>query len=768
MSMFETTRYVNNTNKKRVVNLIVPTHLTECTIKLPETLRLDKVTDVYLDGVTDLAGETTECFEEPIDLADGSSISVKKNNRNFGMDGNKEDNAQLMVIKIDELEMKNMTATGSAVENEDNDFLNSYNSANGTSITNPSDLPKFWHKQSDGTFGTSHINTNALALPSSNIGGFGSGPQPGSGVGSNHGNDIFIETIDSSNTGRPPILDPLDPYLTITNTSQTNTTDPLPAAAQTYDFAAATNPNEELLEALKVYYEYTVSRYERYRWFIHVGKHFMLPASGGTENIKYHPTSDTFPSLGTELDIIATQETTGEVGSIPTPTTTQLNNREAIYNEVLIGREIYNALLERYQIFRKIEREWYERVQRYEYSLVVSSTMSKAIVVPNSKSTRISDEFMQNNPIRGDNNNLSNRLTPFQLSTYEVSRHNDPSADNRPFSFSQSEYTVNKSEGGYDASDNRLGEWVVPDYGNRNINSQMSIKGYDKRGVHTHRLNKFNFVSTINPKSIDSFKVNYGFLKTRVLGIARDNYFGRLSPVWDLSQGRPLGIGDYNYGEVSSVDGEAIMLATIDEGAGPNIIVDDANVAWHSGTLVQNNSQYVPDSTKNGGTRGNRLGVTDDPPFREWIGWGTGDPGVRADYTSGATGTDGENYWEAAELSEFTNSLKSELTYSKEKYPGWKNYRGGIIRPLSYDNPLNKYDDSLDVRDPTELAGRVATNAVSGQTNVVPGVNPTRAKTGQYNFARSDPPNFGIAEPDMRYSPDVGRLCITLVFIERD
>ena len=43
-----------------------------------------------------------------------------------------------------------------------------------------------------------------------------------------------------------------------------------------------------------------------------------------------------------------------------------------------------------------------------------------------------------------------------------------------------------------------------------------------------------------------------------------------------------------------------------------------------------------------------------------------------------------------------------------------------------------------------------------------------RLRTGKYNDARSDPPNFGIAEPDMRYSPDVGRLCITLVFIERD
>ena len=35
------------------------------------------------------------------------------------MDGNKEDNAQLMVIKIDELEIKNISATGSVVEKED-------------------------------------------------------------------------------------------------------------------------------------------------------------------------------------------------------------------------------------------------------------------------------------------------------------------------------------------------------------------------------------------------------------------------------------------------------------------------------------------------------------------------------------------------------------------------------------------------------------------------------------------------------------------------
>ena len=115
--------------------------------------------------------------------------------------------------------------------------------------------------------------------------------------------------------------------------------------------------------------------------------------------------------------------------------------------------------------------------------------------------------------------------------------------------------------------------------------------------------------------------------------------------------------------------------------------------------------------------KGNRLGVTDDPPLREWIGWGTGDAGVAADPTGGTTGTDGENYWEALN-SEFTNK-KSELTYSKEKYPGWKNIEG-IIRPLSYDNPLNKYDDSLDSRDPVELAGRVATNNLafpSGKTN---------------------------------------------------
>ena len=105
MRMYENTRYTNQTSKKRVVNLIVPTHLTEYTIKLPETLRLDKVTDVYLDQVTDMAGETTELFVKPSETADGAKISVRRNARNFGMDGNKDDNAQLMVIKIDELEI---------------------------------------------------------------------------------------------------------------------------------------------------------------------------------------------------------------------------------------------------------------------------------------------------------------------------------------------------------------------------------------------------------------------------------------------------------------------------------------------------------------------------------------------------------------------------------------------------------------------------------------------------------------------------------------
>ena len=49
--------------------------------------------------------------------------------------------------------------------------------------------------------------------------------------------------------------------------------------------------------------------------------------------------------------------------------------------------------------------------------------MSKAIIVPNSKSTKISDEFLQNYPIRGDNNNLTNRLTPYQQSIYDVSKY---------------------------------------------------------------------------------------------------------------------------------------------------------------------------------------------------------------------------------------------------------------------------------------------------------------------------------------------------------
>ena len=114
---------------------------------------------------------------------------------------------------------------------------------------------------------------------------------------------------------------------------------------------------------------------------------------------------------------------------------------------------------------------------------------------------------------------------------------------------------------------------LFEEYNNRNVNTDTSVKGYDKRGVHTHRLNKFNFVSTINPKSIDSFTLNYGFLKTRVLGISRDNYFGKLGSVWDLSQGRPLGVGDYNYGEVIQGD-KTITLVVTDDGDGVNDEID--------------------------------------------------------------------------------------------------------------------------------------------------------------------------------------------------
>ena len=236
--------------------------------------------------------------------------------------------------------------------------------------------------------------------------------------------------------------------------------------------------------------------------------------------------------------------------------------------------------------------------------------------MPNSKSTRISDEFVHNYPIKGVNNNLNDRLTPFQLSTYNVSKHrpdNTPTDDTRPFSFSQSEYTVNKSEGGINMNDPNLGEWVVPNYSNsnRNPNTQMSVKGYDKRGVHTHRLNKFNFVSTINPKSIDSFKITYGFLKTRILGISKDDYLGKVKPVWDISQGRPLGNGDQN-----RTDGNSIIGLTIDPATG-NFDTAAAPIA--------NRGQYVPDPVKQGGTRGRRVGVVDDPPFKPWIGWGEGD-----------------------------------------------------------------------------------------------------------------------------------------------
>ena len=115
-----------------------------------------------------------------------------------------------------------------------------------------------------------------------------------------------------------------------------------------------------------------------------------------------------------------------------------------------------------------------------------------------------------------------------------------------------------------------------------------------------------------------------------------------------------------------------------------------------------------------------------------------------------------KNNWEALR-EEYKNSFISDKTYSKEKYPGWRNYRGGNLRPLSYDNPLNKYDDAIDTRDPVELAENRAAPAIGTFSTNQPLVK---------NFANTG--NFGIAEPDMRYSPDVGRLSITLVFIERD
>lgn len=755
MSMYETTRYQDNTTKKRVVNLVVPTHLTKCTIKLPETLRLDKVTDVYLDGITDMAGETTECFEQPSDQTDGSIISVKKNNRNFGMDGNKEDNSQLMIIKIDELEMKNIAATPSVIEEEDENVMNNAN------VTNPNNIPKFFHKRADGIFGTNHVNNSTITSVQENTdkGEWGSR------------NTVFLSTVSSSgigiNRGYPPQLNLEDPYLRATNTRQFNTDaqtgvhqGSLPAVAQDYDFEARENPESELLEALRAYYEYTVSRYERYRWFIYVTAHGPPPPN--TNDIKYDPSGvnasphvdDTSPTLEDELAIISPQKAVD--GGFNQPVAADFKLREAVYNEVLIGREIYFALLKRYQEFRRIEREWYERVQRFEYSMLVSSTMNNSIVVPNTKSTRISDEFVQNYPIRGDDNNFTNRLTPFQLSTYNVSRYNSGLLDpSRPFSFSQSEYTVNKSERGIRIPEgDNIGDWVIrPDEvsSNRDTNNNMSVRGYDKRGVHSHRLNKFNFISTINPKSIDSFNINYGFLKTRILGVGHEDILGKISPVWDISQGRPLGHDDYNYidGNVDAPD--TVQTVSIFRTHGDPLQIESAPLP------VFNHSQYVPESVREGGTRKRNLGVTDEPPIKEWIGWGNGVPGALNDLSSR---NESQNYWENLNRN-FSKDSKSELTYSKEKYPGWKQYRGGVIRPLSYDNPLNKYDDSLDTRDPVELSGRVAANHNAEAATSSEG-------QGVYNPARSTPANFGIAEPNMRYSSDIGRLSITLVFIERD
>ena len=358
MSMYETTRYVNKTSKKKVVNLIVPSYSTSCTIKLPETLILDKVTDVYLDQVTDLAGETSECFEPPNDLTDGASTSVKRNNRNLGMDGNKEDNAQLMIIKIDELEIKNIAATASVVEKEDEEAMDYWLNNGGPSPRptdrNPNNLPKFWHKQtgSDGTISYGSNHTNDDSIPN--------------GTYPNSSTQLYLSTLENQTTlftesgTRPPVDG--DNF----TSGMGGGTHALPGAKQSYDFAEVVasggDPEKEILEALKTWYQYTNSRYERYRWFIAAS----ISETHSFDNINYTPT--------------VLIDDTSLLGPPPTSTPDDIEDivraREQIYTDVYVSSLIYNALLERYQTFRRAEREWYERVQRYEYSLMASSTIN--------------------------------------------------------------------------------------------------------------------------------------------------------------------------------------------------------------------------------------------------------------------------------------------------------------------------------------------------------------------------------------------------------
>ncbi len=535
--------------------------------------------------------------------------------------------------------------------------------------------------------------------------------------------------------------------------------------------------------------------------------------------------------------------------------------------------EAYNY----YSNFIDAKKEWYGRVQRYEYSQNASNTLNNSILVPNSKTTKISDEYIQNASIsnNGDPAGIKNgiltdyqeHLVDNQVKTVDTG---NVEYDNRgSYVFKPTEYTIEKEQG---MSSSILRKDSDEALLNPQVNFENTpwahrrgggfVKGYERKGVHTHRLNKFNYISTIQPKTIDSFHLNYGFFKSRILGLSRGN--DSRSKLWfDFYGDNDTGTADFEHfqRQVNLPNIEALFDPSKfnngfggapGQSAGIHPYFRDADLGdqlLHPGNSAEEGQGPAPLKTWESETDNELPGyfnvgeiispaneininthhpaiqmlcrertytVTDDPPIQDWIGWNgkqgrrdndkyvqgvhagpplesTGPPGdeyIKFNYfdglrdfdlnnaseTTGATvkrisqrpngifqtqnvdgapyhpaRTDKETYPTAISNSQslaqvdgwapesdwpstFDLKNKPSETYSKEKYPGWEKYRGGILRPLSYDNPSNKYDDARDLN--------------------LPNVN--------------DDKHFGIAAPDMKYSPDVGNLCITLVFIERD
>lgn len=846
MRMYENTRYTNQTSKKRVVNLIVPTHLTEYTIKLPETLRLDKVTDVYLDQVTDMAGETTELFVKPSETADGAKISVRRNARNFGMDGNKDDNAQLMVIKIDELEMQNISAIGDVMEKEDYEAINYYNNFGlddrgyraddtataaaaraarvlpSTHITHPGDLPKFWHRRVDNTWGVYDVIPNFETVGEQEAAGqnFKLGGNPADITIGYTTQEIDNRTINHIRCQNTPIV--------IDNSSG------VAAESLRFDDSDSVSINS-FKEVLRTKYESIAEPWEIYRAaFIYTTNSGSLVRTGAQTTtdgalveLRGTPVAGNFPEgfidttgafgqnllawpdthtlsisgagpAGVLTGVVYTAPGNVPLGpftlyswmnfrsgdTIPGKTTTfaTTNNsaiakaRQVLYENVRNLIYDYKNVYNRYKRYIKARREWHERVQRYEFTQAASSTLNKSIIVPNSKNVSVSDEYIHNFPITGIQGLSEDRLTPFQLATYDKSQYSMDSdlKPNLPFVFPQTEHTIERDQGSRNTVLNEnhslLTNPLHQVYDQSVAGGGTFVKGYDKRGVHTHRLNKFNFISTLQPKNIESFKLSYGFFKSRILGISREDRIRQVNPYWDLSQGRPMGHDEITHGDI-------------------HLKLDDHT----SANFKSNVQQRVPEEEPYWGTQGETFGIVDDPPEEDWIGWTDGIDGEGSALgtfnnernTGTPTGNlvlgGGDNLARLAAEQDwndpgsavlltttqthkriFNPSAKPVETYNLEKYPGADNYRGGTIRPLSYDNNGNKYDNGIDSRSPNELA--VANNPGPDLKTVLV----SRVNNIYTNPDARDPPRFGIAEPDMRYSPDVGRLCITLVFIERD